>query len=174
MTKTTTTSRQWTKTIQIIWLAQDDLTKVRQHHQEPYCAPIHHQSRRSYKKQNNNCGSIHQGSTKMSLARSGKSAGTDLNETQPAFNAHNVEVAAFKQQKPPKKGSGGNSSSGSGGCENNNGGKNKGKGKNQRPPRHPSNPPESCCDRNYQFADQAYYCVKPLSCPWVNKVVAPQ
>ena len=94
----------------------------------------------------------------------GGAAGSNMDETLPAFDSHNVqEVAAFKQEK----GKGNRGGSGRGG-RGNRGGRRGG----ARPPRHSSNPPEQCCDRHYQFGDQTWYCTKPLTCPWVNKVVS--
>ena len=38
--------------------------------------------------------------------------------------------------------------------------------------RHKSNPPSSCCDNHYRYSDKAWFCMEPLSCPYVNKCVA--
>ena len=95
-------------------------------------------------------------------------ASVSLDETQAAFNPENQpQVAAFGANKNQ-----GNK---------NNKGKNK-KNKNQtggqgggqsqakpRGPRHSSSPPEACCDRHYRHGASAWYCVAPLTCPWVNK-----
>ena len=49
----------------------------------------------------------------------------------------------------------------------NGGGKSQGRG-----PRHASGPPSGCCDNHHTWGDQAWFCLTPLSCPWVQKVVA--
>ena len=99
-------------------------------------------------------------------------AAVDMDETQPAFKSHNVvqEVAAVSAKGQSNRGNnrGGSGRGGGRGGRGNRGGRAPG----TRPPRHSSNPPESCCDRHYQHGDQAYYCQKPLSCPWVSKVIA--
>ena len=87
----------------------------------------------------------------------------DLDETQPAFLAQNQpqEVAAMKSQPAKNK--------------KNKNNKNKGKGQGQgqkkpRGPRHSSSPPESCCDRHYVHGPDAWYCLQPTTCPWVNRI----
>ena len=49
---------------------------------------------------------------------------------------------------------------------------NSGQSKPDTRKRHSSNPPSSCCDNHYKFADQAWFCLAPITCPYVNKVVA--
>ena len=51
-------------------------------------------------------------------------------------------------------------------------GQNSGQSNKDTRKRHPSNPPSSCCDNHYKFSDQAWFCLAPLTCPYVNKVVA--
>ena len=103
----------------------------------------------------------------VSIAAMGVSR-VSLDETLPAFSNQNqpqAEVAAFKSNPGNKNNK--NNSSGS-----NKGGKNnKGKGQKNKPPRkrHASSPPESCCDRHYTHGADAWYCLSPLTCPWVNK-----
>ena len=89
-----------------------------------------------------------------------------LDETLPAFDQQNqpVQVAAVQRGRG-RGGRGNRGNRGSG-----RGGRNQGQATTSRPKRHPSNPSELCCDRHYQFADQAWYCTKPLTCPMVNKV----
>ena len=93
----------------------------------------------------------------------------DLDKTVAAFNPENQpQVAALAKKggfgtaggggKPPKK-------------KNN---KNKGQGQNKpRGQKHSSVPDsiaEKLCDRHYRHAGNAWYCLAPDSCPWVNKV----
>ena len=67
-------------------------------------------------------------------------------------------------------GQGGSQGGNQGGSQQQNGGGgNRGQG---RGPRHSSNPPESVCDRHYRHGPEAWWCVKPLTCPWKDKVVA--
>ena len=50
---------------------------------------------------------------------------------------------------------------------------NSGKNQTQKPrkgPRHSSQPPHACCDLHWVRGDQAWYCQKPLSCPWKDKI----
>ena len=97
-------------------------------------------------------------------------AAINLDETQPAFSSQKQpvqEVAAATTQKS----GGSNKGSGTG----QGGGKNK-KNRNQRGGarvtlrvRHASSPPEECCDRHYNHGPDAWYCLAPLTCPWVKK-----
>ena len=103
-------------------------------------------------------------------------AAQSLDETLPAFNAQNqpVEVAATSTRGRGGRGQnrgGARSGTGRGGGQSR-GGRNKGQGKPQRGPRHSSGPPEACCDRHYVHGDQAWYCLAPLTCPWVSKCSA--
>ena len=110
---------------------------------------------------------------------------SQLDQTLPAFDPQNQpQVAAVKPQRGGGNRGGGGSGRGGnrggrGGRGNRGrGGQSQGQGQNQdrpagsRPPRHSSNPPESCCDRHYQWGADCWYCVAPLTCPWVNKVKA--
>ena len=38
--------------------------------------------------------------------------------------------------------------------------------------RHKSKPPAACCDNHYRWADSAWFCLEPLTCPFVNKCKA--
>ena len=38
--------------------------------------------------------------------------------------------------------------------------------------RHSSNPPTSCCDNHFRWGADSWFCLEPLSCPWVSKVSA--
>ena len=74
-----------------------------------------------------------------------------------------AQVAAFKPAKP-KKNQRSNpkndkSGSGSGGGGNNGGASNNKK-----------NVPSNCCRNHKKWAGEAWYCLEPLSCPWVNKI----
>ena len=95
-------------------------------------------------------------------------AKVDLNETTPAFIDQNLpQVAAINKS--------GGSSGTSGGGKNKKQKKNKNGAQPQpqsRGPRHASQPPEACCDRHYRHGASAWYCVKPLTCPWKDKVAA--
>ena len=106
-------------------------------------------------------------------------------ETLPAFTRQNqpnpTQVAAMGVGRgggrSNRGGRGGSAQAGSGqsgGNRQNQGNRrNRGQGQGQgkpRPKRHTSNPPESCCDRHYQHGDQAWYCLKPLTCPWKDRV----
>ena len=90
----------------------------------------------------------------------------DLDETQPAFSPQNQpqEVAAVAGQNSKNKN---NKNKGQNGQNKNN--KNKGQ-KKPRGPRHSSSPPESCCDRHYVHGPDAWYCLQPTTCPWVNRI----
>ena len=112
-----------------------------------------------------------------------------LDETLPAFTTQNQpQVAAIRGQRGGGRGQGrgGRGQRGGGrGGQNNQGGQSQNQGgQNQsqrssnnstgrsRGPRHASNPPESCCDRHYRHGDQAFFCLAPLTCPWVSKIAA--
>lgn len=41
----------------------------------------------------------------------------------------------------------------------------------RRGPRHSSNPPQTCCDVHFTHGDQSWFCGKPLTCPWKDRVV---
>ena len=98
----------------------------------------------------------------LSAASGGATA--NLDETQSAFLAQNQpqEVAAISKNQ----GQGKNKNKGQ---KNKNKGQNKGQNK-PRGPRHSSSPPESCCNRHYVHGPDAWYCLQPLTCPWVSKV----
>ena len=110
------------------------------------------------------------------------SSNSALDETLSAFTPQNQpQVAAINAQRGRGNGNRGGSGRGGGrnnrGNRGNRGGQNQNQGQSQgsgssRPKRHASNPPESCCDRHYQFGADCWYCVAPLTCPWVNKVKA--
>ena len=94
-------------------------------------------------------------------------AAASLDETLPAFSTQNqpaAEVAAVatKNKNGVGKGSGrGNK-------------KNKNQNQRSRGQKHSSVPEaqaEKMCDRHYVHGDQAWYCLAPTSCPWVNKCV---
>ena len=42
--------------------------------------------------------------------------------------------------------------------------------KPRKGPRHSSNPPQSCCDLHFTKGADAWYCLKPLTCPWKDKI----
>ena len=113
------------------------------------------------------------------------SGANSLNETLPAFTAQNQpQVAAIRGNRGGRgQGRGGRGQRGGGRGGQNGGGQNgQSGGQNQsqkssnnssgrsRGPRHASQPPESCCDRHYRHGDQAFFCLAPLTCPWVSKI----
>ena len=80
-------------------------------------------------------------------------------------------AAVFKPQKgnggggrngPPKNKFNKNGSSGGGAST----------GSGSQRIRHKSKPPSSCCDNHYRWADSAWFCLEPLTCPFVNKCKA--
>ena len=97
-----------------------------------------------------------------------------LDETLPAFQAHNQQqVAAFGQGG--KKGQGQSKNKNNKNQNNKNKGQSQGQGQSGGRPRgqrHSSNPPDACCDRHYRHGASAWYCVAPLTCPWSTKVSA--
>ena len=107
-------------------------------------------------------------------------AKVDLDETQAAFlpqNQPTAEVAAFRGGARGGRGSG-RGGSGRGGRGNGRGGGRGGQsgqggqgGAPKTRKRHESMPPEECCDRHYTHGASAWFCLKPLTCPWVSKVI---
>ena len=108
-------------------------------------------------------------------------AATQLDETLPAFQSQNQpqqEVAAVARGR----GRGGNR----GGRRNNRGGgrgatsgtgrgggqNNQNQGRGQKHSSVPDSQADKMCSRHYSHGDQAWYCLAPTTCPWVNKVVA--
>ena len=87
-------------------------------------------------------------------------ARVDLNETQPAFSAQNQpsEVAAVAQ-KPPKKNK-----------KNKNQNASSASSRGQKHSSVPDNLAEKMCDRHHRHGASAWYCLKPSSCPWKDKV----
>ena len=124
---------------------------------------------------------VHQSAQSVSVAAVG------LDETLPAFSQQNQpqpQVAAVHRggQRGGGRGRGnrgGGSGSGRGGGQTgqnqsgqsqSRGGQSGRGGRGQaRGPRHSSNPPESCCDHHYKHGADSWFCVAPLTCPWVNK-----
>ena len=84
------------------------------------------------------------------------------------------QVAAVRQTNNSRsdrgnRGSGRNrGGSGRGGQNRNSSG---GGASSDRGPRHASQPPPSCCDNHWQFGDQSWFCLKPTTCPWAQKIV---
>ena len=93
-------------------------------------------------------------------------AAVDLDETQAAFTTQNqptAQVAAIgRGNRGGRRARGGRSNRGSG----------RGSGQSSKPQRkrHESNPPEQCCDRHYSHGAGAWFCLEPLTCPWVSKI----
>ena len=79
-----------------------------------------------------------------------------LDETMPAFASQNQPQVAAVSSKKPKK--------------------NKKNNKPDKPKKKHASVPDSLadklCGRHYSHGDQAWFCLAPLTCPWVNKVVA--
>ena len=100
-----------------------------------------------------------------------------LDETLPAFTTQNQpEVAAIASRRGRGNQNRGRSGTGRGGGQNRGGRRNQGQAqgqaRTQRGQRHSSMPPESCCERHYVHGDQAWYCLAPLTCPWVSKCIS--
>ena len=114
-------------------------------------------------------------SKQITVAAIGQGEATGLDETLPAFNNQNlpVQVAAVAN-RGQRGGRGRGNRGGRGGRGANRGAASTGTQVQPKPrgPRHSSMPPEQCCDRHYRHGANAFYCLQPLSCPWVNKVVA--
>ena len=132
-------------------------------------------TKETYKKVFEAADQVHMSSQQVTVAAV-TNAGSQMDETLPAFSTQNQpsQVAALSQRG--KNRGRGNSSSGTArggnrggrGATNQRGRANRGQGAN-RGPRHASNPPDSCCDRHYRHGADAWYCVAPLTCPWVSK-----
>ena len=93
-----------------------------------------------------------------------------MDETLPAFESHNQEVAAFGQNKQNK---------GQKNNKNNKGQNNKNKGQNgqhenkgQKHSSVPENLADKMCSRHYRHGASAWFCCAPLTCPWASKVSA--
>ena len=99
-------------------------------------------------------------------------AAVSLDETQAAFNPENqpqVAAIAAKQGKNQQSNRGRNKPNRNRGGRNGQSQANSQSQTKPRGPRHSSSPPEACCDRHYRHGAEAWYCVAPLTCPWVNK-----
>ena len=88
---------------------------------------------------------------------------------------NSTEVASVRTN-PANRGRRGGRGGGSGRGGNRNGGNNGSRSGNpsgaestKQRKRHSSNPPSSCCDNHYRWADSAWFCLAPLTCPYVNK-----
>ena len=96
-------------------------------------------------------------------------AAVDLDKTRSAFEAQNQpQVAAIRGGANRGQGRGQRGQRGQRGGR---GGNRGGQSSNSKPrgPRHASNPPDSCCDRHYVHGEDAWYCLKPQTCPWKDK-----
>ena len=122
-------------------------------------------------------------SKQVTVAAMSSKANSSLDETLPAFQSQNQpQVAAINRGGGGNRGQRGNRGGwrGQRGQRGNGRGGQRGGGQSSssqssssnRGPRHHSNPPESCCDRHYRHGDQSYFCLAPLTCPWVTKVIA--
>ena len=104
-------------------------------------------------------------------ASGGAAQAAGLDETLPAFQSHNQEVAAFGQSN--KKGQNKNQKnkkgqSGQGGQPNQDGNQSRGKKHSSIP----DNLADKMCSRHYRHGASAWFCVAPLTCPWVSKVAS--
>ena len=80
---------------------------------------------------------------------------SENNPLNTAFSEKQQVSAVSKPPKKPKKEK-----------------KNKNQGQQGRKgPRHSSNPPHTCCDNHFVHGAESWFCQKPLSCPWKDKVV---
>ena len=84
------------------------------------------------------------------------------------------EVAAIRQSRGGGRNRGNrnnrNSGGNSGGAgKNSNEGNQSSTQSNDTRKRHKSNPSPKCCDNHYRWADQAWFCLSPLTCPLANK-----
>ena len=126
---------------------------------------------------------VYMSSSQVSVAA--VSAPQQLDETLPAFTSQNQpQVAAVqrgnrsnrggrnKPQPPNSSSSSGTSTGGRNRNSNQAQGGTKAQSSQARGPRHASMPPESCCSRHYRHGADAWYCLAPLTCPWVNKCAA--
>ena len=91
------------------------------------------------------------------------------NENSPlntGFNEGQAQVAAVtKNNKKPPKPKNKKPNQGQ------NDQQNQGQGqKGRKGPRHASKPPHTCCDNHFVHGDGAWFCQKPLTCPWKDKV----
>ena len=86
----------------------------------------------------------------------------------------NTAIAAVSQKKPKKpkkpKNKDQTTSSNSSSQTSQQSGQNQGQ-KGRKGPRHSSNPPHTCCDVHFVHGDQSWFCGKPLTCPWKDRVV---
>ena len=104
-------------------------------------------------------------------------AAVSMDETLPAFTPQNQpsEVAAVRSTRGGNNSARGASGSARGGGQRGGRGqrgKRGGQTNKPRGPRHASSPPESCCERHYVHGADAWYCLAPLTCPWVSKVTS--
>ena len=88
-------------------------------------------------------------------------AAVSMDETQSAFDLQNqpvAEVAAVKSQKNKKNKKGQ--------------GQNKNQSRGQQHSSVPDNLAEKMCDRHFRHGASAWYCLKPSSCPWKDKLTS--
>ena len=135
-------------------------------------------SKDTYKKIFESADQVFLSSKQVSVAAMSATSTSELDETLPAFHQQNqpVQTAAIQ-----RGGGRGNRGGGRGGRGSAAGGQKPPKGqgsttaesngasKPSRGPRHASNPPEGCCSRHYRHGADAWYCLAPLTCPWVKK-----
>ena len=123
--------------------------------------------------------SIYLSTKQVNVAAMAAAANPD--ETLPAFDPQNQPQVAAVASRGGKKNKGrggqrgGSSNRGSGSGRGGGGGNssNRGGGARARGPKHSSIPDsqaDKMCDRHYVHGEDAWYCVKPLSCPWKDKV----
>ena len=87
-----------------------------------------------------------------------------------------AQVSAIKQNKGQNrnnnKNNKQNSGSGQSKPESSKNSNSSGTRTGNRGKRHSSNPPGSCCDNHYKWGPDSWFCLEPLTCPWVSKVAA--
>ena len=129
-------------------------------------------TKESYKDVFESADKVYLSSKQVTIAAVATPVSADMNETVSAFDPQNQpQVAAVTRGRGGnRRGNRGNNSrrgSGRGGGQNRGGAQGGGASTRKR---HASNPPESCCDRHYVHGADAWYCLAPLTCPWVSKV----
>ena len=103
--------------------------------------------------------------------------GLQPKKSEDPVSAGQPQVAATRARGQGRRNGRGNrngnansgSSTGGGNRNSGNGGQSQGSG---RGPRHSSNPPSSCCDNHYRWGASSWFCLNPLTCPWVSKCQA--
>ena len=104
--------------------------------------------------------------TSVAALSSGPHPGLSIAEDENSPLNTAIAAVSSKPKKPKKPKKNKNQSSPAQPAQQNNQGQ-----KGRKGPRHSSNPPHSCCDVHFVHGDQSWFCGKPLSCPWKDRVV---